>query len=68
MPTLTLSIVTPMVTLFVYMLPAFVAWRRGHRQTGAIAVLNLLLGWTILGWIGALVWACTADVKEQVAS
>jgi hypothetical protein len=27
------------------------------RATGWIFLLNLLLGWTILGWIGAIVWA-----------
>ena len=26
----------------------------------AIFVLNLFLGWTLLGWVGALVWAATA--------
>jgi hypothetical protein len=29
----------------------------------AIFVLNLLLGWTLLGWIGSLVWSCTAPRK-----
>ncbi len=29
----------------------------------AITVLNVVLGWTGLGWIGALVWACTTDVE-----
>jgi len=26
----------------------------------AILVLNLLLGWTFLGWVGALIWSLTA--------
>jgi hypothetical protein len=42
-----------------YVLPALVASSRHHRQTMAITVLNLLLGWTLLGWVGALVWSCT---------
>jgi hypothetical protein len=46
--------------LVAYFIPALVAGYRGHHQTLAIVVLNLLLGWTVLGWIGALVWACTA--------
>ena len=42
-----------------YCLPMIVALSRAyHPQAGAIAVLNLLLGWTVLGWVGALVWAC----------
>lgn len=47
--------------LFVsYMLPTYVAVFRGHHQRMAICALNLLLGWTILGWIAALVWSLTA--------
>ncbi|MBI5014363.1 MAG: superinfection immunity protein [Deltaproteobacteria bacterium] len=42
------------------MFPAGIAHQRHHHQLGAIAALNLLLGWTVLGWIGALVWAFTA--------
>jgi hypothetical protein len=45
--------------LLLYWLPAFVAERRRHRQTTAIVVLNLLLGWTFVGWVVALVWALT---------
>jgi hypothetical protein len=43
-----------------YFIPAIVAICRKHHQQNAILVLNLLLGWTGLGWIGALVWAATA--------
>jgi Superinfection immunity protein len=43
-----------------YLLPTLVAAWRSHHQTAAIFVLNLLLGWTVLGWIIALVWAMTA--------
>jgi T4 superinfection immunity protein len=44
----------------VYFVPAIVAGLRDHHQLLAIWVLNVLLGWTGLGWIVALVWACTA--------
>ena len=40
-----------------YFLPAIVAHARRHRQVPAIFVLNLLLGWSVFGWIGALIWA-----------
>lgn len=49
------------VLLGMYLIPAFVASGRKHRQTGAIWVLNLFLGWTLIGWVIALVWACTND-------
>ena len=40
-----------------YFLPTIIARRRRHRSPEAVFVLNLLLGWTLLGWVGALVWA-----------
>lgn len=43
----------------VYFLPGIVAQARKHKNKDAIAILNLLLGWTGLGWIIALVWAFT---------
>lgn len=50
--------------LIIYMMPAIVAGARDHRQFGAILVLNLLLGWTLLGWIFALVWACMNTERD----
>lgn len=46
-----------------YFAPVIVALARDHRQKLAIFILNLFLGWTILGWVGALVWSATSDVK-----
>lgn len=45
---------------FVYALPALNAWKRKHHNAAAITALNVLLGWTILGWVAALVWSFTA--------
>ena len=50
--------------LLAYFIPALVAAKRMHHQTGAILALNLLLGWTFLGWAAALIWALTA-VKQS---
>lgn len=53
--------------LAVYFVPWAVAASRDHHQRGAIAVLNLFLGWTGLGWVIALVWACAAVRKDHHA-
>lgn len=55
------------VGIAIYLLPSFVANGRHKRNAGAIFVLNLLLGWTLLGWVGALVWSLTED-QPQPAS
>jgi len=54
-----------LVLLGFYFLPLLIAVKRKHHQGTAILVLNLFFGWTILGWIVALVWACTAVRPEQ---
>ncbi|MBN1928361.1 MAG: superinfection immunity protein [Chlorobiaceae bacterium] len=40
-----------------YFIPSMIAWTRKHRSLPAIIALNILLGWTGLGWIGAFVWS-----------
>ncbi len=40
-----------------YMLPTFEAWLRKHQNLTSIALLNIFLGWTLLGWVAAIVWA-----------
>ena len=54
-----LSLIGLAVFAVLYFLPAIFAFMRGHQSRGAILVLNLFLGWTFLGWVGALIWAFT---------
>ncbi len=42
-----------------YFLPAIVGSKK--RNYNAILILNLLLGWTLIGWVIALVWATCKD-------
>lgn len=53
-----------------YFSPTLVAFHRRHPNRVAIFVLNLMLGWTVLGWVGALVWAHTGPegAPEQATS
>lgn len=41
----------------VYFLPTLIASGRGVRNTGSVVVLNLFLGWTLVGWVVALAMA-----------
>jgi hypothetical protein len=54
--------------LAAYFLPTIVAVARGHHNAFAILLLNLLLGWTGLGWIFALVWAVTNRSPARLQS
>ena len=55
--------ITIMVLFAVYLLPSVVASSRHHRNSNAILVANLFLGWTLLGWVICLIWASTANVE-----
>jgi hypothetical protein len=39
-----------------YFLPTIVAANRGH-AVAPILLLNLFLGWTVIGWFAMLLWA-----------
>lgn len=43
----------------VYFLPAILGWKKANRR--AILALNLLLGWTGIGWVVSLVWSLCRD-------
>jgi hypothetical protein len=43
--------------LVLYFTPTLTAINKKHRNWSAIFVLNLFLGFTLLGWVIALVWA-----------
>ena len=52
------------VLAWIYFAPFVVALCRRHHQTLAIFTLDLFLGWTVVGWLAAIVWACT-DVQKK---
>lgn len=54
-----------LVALLVYFLPTVIALTRGHLSALAIFVLNLLLGWTVIGWLFAFIWSCTGNTAAN---
>jgi hypothetical protein len=49
-----------------YFLPSILAFARSKRDATAILLLNIFLGWTVIGWVVALVWAVKTDVPMVV--
>ena len=54
------------IVLLLYFMPSVIGSTK--RNAAAIFVLNLFLGWTFVGWVIALVWACTRDSVNGGAS
>ena len=56
------------LAFLIYFFPTIVVLNRNHRSTGAIFVVNLFLGWTLLGWVVALAWSFTNPMQEVINS
>lgn len=41
--------------IILYLLPSILGFNR--RNGGSIILLNVFLGWTVVGWIFALMWS-----------
>ncbi len=53
---------TGMAIVAIYLLPAIIAFSRQMPNKGTISVINVFLGWTFVGWVIALAWACKSKV------
>ncbi|HXT26261.1 MAG TPA: superinfection immunity protein [Candidatus Eisenbacteria bacterium] len=42
-----------------YFLPSIIG--RDKRDATGIFLVNLFLGWTLIGWVVAFLWACASD-------
>jgi hypothetical protein len=64
---LTVIVVSALVagTALLYMAPVLVGWARHVPDIGAVAVINLLLGWTLIGWVVALAMALRSVPQPQ---
>jgi len=45
----------------IYFIPSIVANGNNHKNTTPIVILNIFLGWTFIGWVIALIWACMKE-------
>jgi len=43
------------VLVMLYLLPTMLAWKRQSRRRWRVTAINVLLGWTVIGWIVSMV-------------
>ena len=53
-----MGILIIVLSIAAYWVPTFVAGIRRVPNTGSVIVVNLFLGWTVIGWVVALAMAC----------
>lgn len=54
------------VVVALYFLPTIIAVTRKKRNLGPIILVNLLLGWSVIGWIVAMVWAMATETVDMM--
>lgn len=62
---LALRLATQVAFILVYLVPSIIAQKHQHPKQPAILMLNVALGWTIVGWIVALVWALDGNPSPR---
>ena len=66
-PNEALDFVKSALIIVIYFVPALIAKLRDTENVEAILLVNLVFGWTMLGWIAALIWAIVETLKVKSA-
>lgn len=53
--------IVTVVALSAYLLPTIIAGARSHNNGWPIVILNVSLGWTLIGWIACLAWSFSSN-------
>jgi len=53
------------VLISCYLMPTLVALVRDKRGAGSVALVNFFLGWTVIGWLLAFVWASSGKTRSE---
>lgn len=55
------NIVVLLIVAIIYLIPGLNASSRKHPSAGGIWLLNIFFGWTVLGWLIALIWSASGS-------
>jgi hypothetical protein len=61
----TTTILMVLAIVLLYMLPTLIAFGRAYPRRQDVALVNILLGWTLIGWFVVFLWAALAKVEDQ---
>lgn len=63
------AVMTGLLAFFggcLYLAPTLVALHRKHANVAPIVALNLLLGWVVVPWVAALIWAFSRNEAAEM--
>ena len=55
------------IVVCLYPLPWLIGRKRGVATLGMLFCFNVLLGWTVLGWLIAMLWGIMGETTQQRA-
>tara|TARA_R110000868_G_scaffold281159_12_gene541550 strand:- start:1280 stop:1480 length:201 start_codon:yes stop_codon:yes gene_type:complete len=50
-----------LLALVIFFLPTVIAFGKGHKYCWIILFINVVFGFTLIGWFGALIWSVAGD-------
>lgn len=60
-----LTLILGIACFLIYFAPFSVSYWRNHPNKLPIFLVNLFLGWTLIGWFFALIWS-TLHIKREI--
>lgn len=54
-----------LVLIGIYLVPTVIACVKHHPEKLTIILINIFLGWSMIGWVGSLIWACILPKEEH---
>ena len=61
----TITCIELILIAILYMLPTLIAYARDIPQRKTVTVFNIILGWTLIGWFIAFLWAALAETAAD---
>jgi hypothetical protein len=54
------------LALAIYLIPTIIAFKVRHHYAWVLAIINVIFGFTVLGWLGIFVWALIGPRKSAL--
>ena len=59
----TVFVILLIICVIIYMLPTLIAKARDIPSRHAVTMVNIIFGWTLIGWLVAFLWAAMAETS-----
>lgn len=56
-----MEILIVLFAAIIYFLPSIIASNRNHNNGVPIFIINLVTGWSVIGWFGCLAWSFSSS-------